>query len=66
MEVTYRNITFREANGALVTRRVPTVAVPDDFYDKQRAAWLKEHDPAGYVEYMHEVDEAFIATQFGG
>ena len=66
MEVTYRDITFREANGALVTRRVPTVAVPDDFYDKQRAAWLKEHDPAGYVEYMHEVDEAFIATQFGG
>ena len=50
MEVTYRDITFREANGALVTRRVPTVAVPDDFYDKQSAAWLKEHDPAGYVE----------------
>ena len=62
MEVTYRNITFREANAALVTRRVPTVTVPDDFYDKQRAAWLREHDPAGYVEYMRVVDEAFIAS----
>ena len=62
MEVTYRNITFREANGALVTRRVPTVAVPDDFYDKQHAAW---HDPAGYVEYMRVVDEAFIASLGG-
>lgn len=65
MEVRYRNITFREANGALVTRRVPTVTVPDDFYDKQRAAWLREHDPAGYVEYMRVVDEAFIASLGG-
>ena len=65
MDVTYRNITFREANGALVTRRVPTVTVPDDFYDKQRAAWLKEHDPAGYVEYRRVVDEAFIASLGG-
>ena len=65
MEVRYRNITFREANGALVTRRVPTVAVPESFYDKVHAAWLKEHGPAGYVEYMHEVDEAFIASLGG-
>lgn len=66
MEVSYRNVSFREADGILVTRRIPTVAVPECFYDKNRGEWLKEHDPAGYLEYMHEVDEAFIAQYFGG
>ena len=42
----------------------------DEFFisrgELEFAQRCKEHDPAGYVEYMHEVDEAFIATQFGG
>ena len=66
MEVTYRDINFRKVDGSLETRRIPTVMIPDDFYDRERAEWLREHDPAGYVEYMHEVDEAFIAMYFGG
>ena len=66
MEVSYRNVTFREADGGLVTRRIPTVQIPDAFSNKAQAEWLREHDPAGYLEYMHEVDEAFIAQYFGG
>ena len=66
MEFTYRNISFRNADGSFETITVPTIPIPEGFYDKARAEQLKEHDPAGYVEYMHEVDEAFIATYFGG
>lgn len=66
MEFTYRNITFRNADGSYRTIPVPTVTIPEDFYDKTHADWLKEHDPAGYVEYMREVDEAFLARYFGG
>jgi hypothetical protein len=66
MEFTYRNITFRNADGSFETIPVPTIPIPEGFYDKARAERLKEHDPVGYVEYMHEVDEAFIATYFGG
>jgi len=66
MKVTYRDMRFRQPDGSIRTYRIPTYTVPDDFYDKAYAEKLKEQDPAGYIEYMHEVDEAFIATYFGG
>lgn len=66
MGVTYSNIPFREPDGSVRFYRIPTISIPDDFYDKAQAEWLKEHDSAGYVEFMHEVEEAFIATYFGG
>ena len=66
MEMTYRDIPFREADGSIRTYRIPTISIPDDFYDKSYAEWLKKIDPAGYIEYMHEVEETFIAMYFGG
>lgn len=62
MEVTYRYITFADPDGS--NRRtvpVPTISIPDDYYDKAYADWLKEHDPAGYIEYMSIVEETFVA-----
>lgn len=64
--MTSRNISFREPDGSIHTHRIPTYTVPEDFYDKAYADWLKENDPAAYIEYMHEVEEAFIAMFFGG
>lgn len=58
----YRDIVMRDRNGKLFVYRMPTVKMPDDFYDKAYADWLKEHNPAEYVEYMRIVEEAFVAT----
>ena len=66
MDVTYRDIPFRQSDGSIRTYRIPTYSIPDDYFDKSYAEWLKEHDPAGYIEYMHEVEETFIAINFGG
>ena len=66
MEVAYIHIPFREPNGSVRFYLIPTIPIPDDFYDKAQAEWLREHDPAGYAEFLHEVEEAFIAIYFGG
>lgn len=61
MEITYRNVTFRESDGSCRVVRVPTISIPDDFYDKAYAEWLKEHSPADYLEYMRIVEDTFVA-----
>ena len=66
MEMTYIDIPFYEADGSVRTYRMSMISVPDDFYDKSYAEQLKRLDPAGYIEYMHEVEETFIAMCFGG
>ena len=66
VKMRYCDMQLRQSDGSIRRRRVPTYTVPDEYYDKAGAAWLAEHDPAGYIEYMHEVDEAFIAECFGG
>ena len=66
MKADYRVVAFRCPNVTIERRCIPTIQIPDAFYNKEQAEWLKEHDPAGYLEYMHEVDEAFIAQYFGG
>lgn len=57
----YRDVTFREADGTRKVVRVPTVEIPEGFYDRTYAEWLKQSDPAGYAEFMHCVEESFIA-----
>ena len=66
MEMTYIDIPFYEADGSVRTYRMSMISVPDDFYDKSYAEQLKRLDPAGYIEYMHEVEETFVAMYFGG
>ena len=66
MEMTYIDVPFYEADGSVRTYRMSMISVPDDFYDKSYAEQLKRLDPAGYIEYMHEVEETFIAMYFGG
>ena len=66
MEMTFRDIAFRQPDGSVVIRSVPTYTVPDSFYDKEYADALQKQNPAMYLEYMREVDEAFIATYFPG
>lgn len=66
MDVTYRNIAFREPDGTVRVRSVPTYTVPESYYNREYAQRLWKEDPAAYIEYMREVDEAFLAEYFGG
>ena len=66
MEMTYIDIPFYEADGSVRTYRMSMISVTDDFYDKSYAEQLKTLDPVGYIEYMHIVEETYLAMRFGG
>lgn len=59
-----QNNHFRETDGSICTQRVPTISIPDDFYDKSYADWLKKVAPDEYIEYMREVEETYLAVCF--
>ena len=45
----------------LPVRKLPPIPMPVEYYDAEYAAWLKEHDPGGYIEYRAIVIEAAVA-----
>ena len=66
MNENYCEVRLRDPDGTLRTYQIPTYAIPESFYNREYIDHLQQTDLAAYVEYMHEVDEEFIARRFGG
>lgn len=52
--------TMEAATPSHCIKKLPSIPVPEEYYDAEYAAWLMEHDPGGYLEYRAIVIEAVV------